>query len=134
MTPTPEPEPRPRKRRATRRLLVVVAVVLVVCCGGSAVASRALFKWYNSAAGPAQATTEKFRPDLEKDDTAGAYGLLCADVQAHLSQGSFTNLIHAEARLRSHKIVGTSISTVNGTTTSLITADLTREGNIHDRH
>jgi hypothetical protein len=134
MTPTPEPEPRPRKRRTTRRLLVVVAVVLVVCCGGGAVASWALFKWYNSAAGPAQATTETFLTDLEKDDTAGAYGLLCADVRTHLSQDAFANLVHAEARLRSHKIVGTSISTVNGTTTSLVTADLTRDGNIHDRH
>ena len=130
----PPHRPPPRRRRPVRHVLIIVAVVLVVCCGGAAVAGYGLFRWYNSAAGPAQATAETFLSKLEHDDTAGAYQLLCPDVRAHLPQNSFTNLVHAQPALRSHKVVGTSVATVNGTTTALITADLTRADTTRDRH
>jgi hypothetical protein len=134
MTDVPPPGPAPRRPNTVRRVLIIIAVVLVVCCAGAVAAGYGLFRWYSSAAGPAQATTETFLADLERDDTAGAYGLLCNDSRSHLSRDSFTNLVHAQPRLRSHKIVGTSVSTVNGTTTALITADLTRDGGVRDRH
>ena len=90
--------------------------------------STGLFRWYNSAAGPAQAATETFLTRLERGDTAGAYQLLCADERNRLSQAAFTDLVHARPQLRRHKIVGTSVAVVNGTSTALITVDLTRAG------
>ncbi|OLB74176.1 MAG: hypothetical protein AUI14_24215 [Actinobacteria bacterium 13_2_20CM_2_71_6] len=133
MTVTPAPGPAPRRRSTGKRLLVVLAVVLVVCCGGAVAAAWALFKWYDSAAGPAQAATETFLTDLEKDNTSGAYALLCTDVRGHLNQQGFADLVAAQKRLRSHKIVGTSVSTVNGKASALITTDLTREGGVQER-
>jgi hypothetical protein len=113
--------------------VLIVVVVLAACCAGGGIASWALLKWYATAAGPAQKVTEDFFTDLEKDDTGAAYGLLCADVRAHLPEDSFANFVHAEHRVRGHKVVGTSVQTVNGTSTALITTDLTREGGVHDR-
>jgi hypothetical protein len=132
MTEEP-PAPAPRRRRNTRRLVIILAVVLVACCVGGGIASWALLKWYATAAGPAQKVTEDFLTDLEKDDTAAAYRLVCADVREHFTENSFASVVHAQPRLRSHKVVGTSVQTVNGTSTALITADLSREGGVHDR-
>jgi hypothetical protein len=126
-------EPAARPRRNTRRLVFIIVVVLAACCVGGGVASWALLKWYGTQAGPAQKVTEDFFTDLEKDDTAGAYKLLCADVRGHLPEDSFTNFVHAEKRIRGHKVVGTSVQTVNGTATALITTDLSREGGVQDR-
>src|SRR3982751_1776572 len=127
------PAPAPGRRRITRRLVIIVAVVLVACCAGGGIASWALLRWYATAAGPAQKVTEDFFTDLEKDDTGAAYGLPCPDVRAPLPESSFAGYVHAEPRLRGHKVVGTSVQTVNGTSTALITTDLTREGGVHDR-
>ena len=132
--PPPPPAVPPRRRRNVRRLVIILVVVLVACCAGGGVASWALLKWYATAAGPAQKVTEDFLTDMEKDDTGAAYRLLCADVRGHLPEDSFADVVHAQPRLRGHKVVGTSVSTVNGTSTALITADLTRDGNVHDRH
>jgi hypothetical protein len=126
-------EPAARPRRNPRRLALIIVVALAACCAGGGGVSWALLKWYGTQAGPAQKVTEDFLTDLEKDDTAGAYKLLCADVRAHLPEESFTDFVHAEKRMRGHKVVGTSVQTVNGTATALITADLTREGGVHDR-
>jgi len=135
MTPVPPPlGPPPRRRPALRRVLVIVAVVLVVCCAGGTAAGYGLFRWYNSAAGPAQAATETFLTRLERGDTAGAYQLLCADERNRLSQAAFTDLVHARPQLRRHRIVGTSVAVVNGTSTALITVDLTRAGEAAERH
>jgi len=122
-----------RPRRNTRRLVLIIVVVLAACCAGGGVASWALLKWYGTQAGPAQKVTEDFFTDLEKDDTAAAYKLLCADVRGHLPEDSFAGFVHAEKRIRGHKVVGTSVSTVNGAATALITADLSREGGVSDR-
>jgi hypothetical protein len=132
--PPAPPPPAPRQRRNVKRLVVVLVVMLVVCCAGTVAVGWALVNWYDRPDGPARAAAEKFLTALEKDDTAGAYRGLCTDVRDHLSQESFTNLIHAQPRLRGHKVVTTSVATVNGNPTALVTADLTREGNVRDRH
>jgi hypothetical protein len=134
MTDPPPPGAAPGRRPAVRRVMIIVMVVLAVCCAGSIAAGYGLLRSYASAARPAQAAAEKFLDDLERDDTAGAYRLLCADVRAHLPEDSFADLVHAQPRLRGHRVVGTSVSKVNGTTTALITADLTREGAAKERH
>jgi len=127
-------EPTARPRRNTRRLVLIIVVALAACCAGGGVVSWALLKWYGTQAGPAQKVTEDFLTDLEKDDPGAAYRLLCGDVRAHLTGDSFAAFVHAQPRLRSHKVVRTSVQTVNGTSTALITADLTREGGVHDTH
>jgi hypothetical protein len=134
MTITPSDGPPPRRSSTLRRILIIVAVVLVVCCGGAVAAGFGLYRWYDSAAGPAQETTDRFLGALESGDPAKAYPLLCPTVRASLSERSFVNYVTAQPRLRSHRIVGTSVSTVNGRQSALITAELTREGGGHDRH
>jgi hypothetical protein len=134
MTITPEPGAPKSGDRTVKRLLIIAAVMLVVCCGGAAAAGYGIFRWYGAAAGPAQDKTDAFLGALEAGDAAKAYPLLCPTTRAHLSEASFTNLVAAQARLRSHKIVGTSVSTVNGQQSALITADLTRDGGVHERH
>jgi hypothetical protein len=136
----PEPEPRvrpapgpvPRRNRTTRRLLIIALVVLVVCCGGGAVTGWALYHWYDAGAGPAVVAANAFLSDLERDDTPKAYTRLCPDVTAHLTQDAFTGQEHERPRLRSHKITHASIATVNGVPTSLVIAQLTRDGGVQE--
>jgi hypothetical protein len=134
MTITPPDGPPPRRSSALKRLLIIGAVVLVVCCGGAAAASFGIYRWYNSAAGPAQDTTDSFLGDLERGDTAKAYSMLCPSMRARLSERSFGNYVAAQSKLRSHKIVATSVSNVNGRQGALVTVDLVREGGGPDRH
>jgi hypothetical protein len=133
MTITPEPGAPKSGNRPVKRLLVIAAVMLVVCCGGAVAAAFGIYR-YGSPAGPAREKTDAFLAALEAGDAAKAYPLLCPTNRAHLSEASFTNLVAAQARLRSHKIVGTSVSTVNGQRSALITTELTRDGGIHERH
>jgi hypothetical protein len=116
----------PRKRRPGRNLMVILVVVAVVCCGGAAAAAYALFK-LGTGVGPPRTAADTFLSDVERGDTAGAYGLLCGAVRAQLSQDSFTAFVAAQSHLRSHKIVDTSVSTVNGQASAVVTADLTRD-------
>jgi hypothetical protein len=133
MTITPEVGP-PRRSSALNRVLIIVTVVVVVCCAGGAATVYGFYRLYNSAAGPAREATDRFLGALEAGDAAKAYPLLCPTTRAHLSQTSFTNLVAAQPRLRSHKIVGTSVSTVNGRRSALITTDLTSDGGARERH
>ncbi len=119
--------PAPRKRRTGRNLVVIAVVVAVVCCGGAAAAAYAFYRVLGDAVGPPRAAADTFLSDLEKGDTTGAYGLLCGTVRGHLSQDSFTAFVAAQSHLRSHRIVGTSVSTVNGQASAVVTADLTRD-------
>src|SRR6266516_4881843 len=134
MTITPPDGPPPRRSSPLKRALIIVAVMVVVCCAGAVAAGFGLNRWYDSGAGAAQKTTDTFLGDLESGDPAKAYPLLCPAVRASLSERSFVNYVAAQQRLRSHKIVATSVSTVNGRQSALVTADLVREGGGHDRH
>jgi hypothetical protein len=134
MTITPEAGPPPRRSSRLKRILIIVAVVVVVCCAGTVAASYGLYRWYDKAAGPAQQTTDTFLADLEAGDAAKAYPLLCPTVRGSLSERSFVNFVAAQPRLRSHRIVAASVSTVNGRQNALVTADLVHDGGGHDRH
>ena len=133
MTPPPVPPSAPRRRRPGRRLLVILAVVVVVCCGGTLATSYALVRGFGSGAGPAQAAADRFLTDLEKDDTAAAYALVCPSITAKLNRQQFTDGVHSVPRLRGHKIVAASVSTVDGVPTAEVTTDLTRDGGGHER-
>jgi uncharacterized membrane protein len=135
MTPVPPPPgPPPRRRAALRRVLIIVAVVVAVCCAGGIAAGYGLVHWGNSAAGPARDATGTFLTRLEKGDTTGAYQLLCADERNRLSQAAFADQVHAQPPLRNHTIVDVSVAVVNGTSTALVTVDLTRDGAAVERH
>src|SRR5436190_3610308 len=120
--------PPPPKRRRVRIVLTVVTVVVVLCCGGTVAGIYAYYHAAGAAAGAAKATTEAFLTGLERDDTAGAYQLLCADVRSRLSGDAFAGYVHQQPRLQSHRIVDTSVSVVNGVDTVLVTADLRDAG------
>jgi len=133
MTPPPVPPPAPRRRRPGRRVLVILAVVVVVCCGGTVATSYALVRGFGAGAGPAQAAADRFLTDLEKDDTAAAYAVVCPSITGKLNQQQFTDGVHTVPRLRSHKIVAVSTSTVDGVPTGEVTTDLTRDGGARER-
>lgn len=109
-------------------MLTVVTVVVVLCCGGAAAGAYAYLHGSNSAATAAQHSTETFLNSLQRDDTAGAYQLLCADVRSRLSGPAFASYVHQQPRLQDHRIVDTSVSVVNGVDTALVTADLVAAG------
>jgi len=134
MTTTPEPA-RPEQGSGTvKRLLVIAVVMAVVCCGGAAAVVFGVYRWYGAAAGPAQDKADAFLGALEAGDTAKAYPLLCPSTRAHMSKTFFTGRVAAQPRLRSHKVVGTSVSKVNGQQSALVTTELTRDGGVHERH
>jgi len=122
MTDTPPP----RRPRTLRRVLLIVAVVLVVCCGGAAAAGFGIYKWYNGAAGPAQDVTNEYLGDLETGQPAAAYALTCPDFRSNISEASFVATQKQRPQPRSHKIVGTSVETVNGQRNALITVTVAR--------
>jgi hypothetical protein len=103
----------------------------LVSCILAAVALLA--RCYAYSAGPGEKVTEDFLTDLEKDDTAAAYRLLCLEVRAQLGEGSFADFVHAQHGLRGHTVVDTSESTVDGTDTALVTVDLAQTDGGRDR-
>jgi hypothetical protein len=125
MTDVPPP---PRRRRRLRWILAVLAVVFVLCCGGTAAGGYAYYHRTGAAAGAAQASTEAFLTSLERDDTAAAYVLLCADVRSRLSGDAFAGYVHQQPRLQAHRIVDRSVAVVDGVDTALVTADLVDAG------
>src|SRR5436305_5168862 len=106
MTLTPAPGPTPPARRGVgRNLLIVLSVVAVVCCGGTVAAGVALYRGFGAAVGPPRDAANRFLSDVESGDTAGAYGLLCDTVRAHLTQPSFADLLAGQGHLASHMVV-----------------------------
>lgn len=122
MTDTPPP----RRPRTLRRVLLIVAVVLVVCCGGAVAAGFGIYKWYNGAAGPAQAALDGYLGDIEAGHTSAAYAKTCPDFRAHVSEALFTSVETRAPTPKSHKITGTSVSTVNGQRSALIAVAVTQ--------
>ena len=117
------PAPAP-KRSPLRWILVIVAVVLVVCCGGAGVSVFAIYKLASSAAAPARDATDRYFAALEAGHPADAYAQTCPDFRSRITERDF---LDAEATPpRGHRIVGTSVSTVNGQRSALITVDVTR--------
>jgi hypothetical protein len=125
MTDTPPP----RRPRTLRRVLTIVAVVLVVCCGGAAAAGFGFYKWYNGAAGPAQAALDSYLGDIEAGRPAAAYPKTCPNFRAHVSEDAFTQYESRSPTPKSHRITATSVSTVNGQSSALITVAVTRSDN-----
>jgi hypothetical protein len=123
--------PPPRRSRTLRRVLILVAVVLAACCGGAAATGFFLYRWYNGEAGPAQATTNEYLGDLETGRPAAAYALTCPDFRSRVTEHTFTEAESTPPR--GHRIVSSSVSTVNGQRSALITVSLTRAGGSTDR-
>jgi hypothetical protein len=122
MTDTPPP----RRSRTLRRVLIIVAVVLVVCCAGAAAAAFGIYKWYNGAAGPAQATVDLYLGELEAGHPGPAYLRTCPEFRSHVSRDAFITYESQAPTPKSHRITGTSISTVNGQSSALVSVAVTR--------
>jgi hypothetical protein len=115
----------PRRSSPVRRVLVILAVVLVVCCAGAAAAGFGLYRWYRSEAGPAQAVADEYLRDLESGRPSAAYALTCPDFRSHIDENTFVRVQTATPQPRAHRVVATSVATVNGRRTALITMELT---------
>lgn len=122
MTDTPPP----RRPRTLRRVLLIAAVVMVVCCGGVVAVGFGFYKWFNSAAGAAEAAVDGYLGDLEAGRTSAAYAKTCPDFRAHVSENAFTGFETRTPTPRSHRITNTSVSNVNGQNSALIAVAVTR--------
>jgi hypothetical protein len=113
----------PRNNRRT--LLIVVGAVLVLCCAGGVVGGFALYHGVGQTTGPAKDATDGFLRDIEAARYVSAYDRLCGRAKAAATEAQFEASERLKAPIRSHKITGIEVSTVNGEQTALVTAALT---------
>jgi hypothetical protein len=130
----PMPPPPPQKSNTLRTVLIVVGSILVLCCIGGVVGGIFLFKGVNKAVGPVRDAADEFVTDLEEDDTTAAYVLLCQDTRNAFSQITFAEGVSSQSKISSHKIDGTMIRNVNGSTSATVTASLTMSSGFVDQH
>jgi len=123
----------PRGRGPIRRVLVIVAVVLVVCCGGGIAAAYGLFHLVNGETDAARGTAERYLADLEAGRPADAYQLTCPDFRSHIDEATFVKVQRDTTQARSHRITDTSVSSVNGQRSALVTVELTKPDGSGDR-
>jgi hypothetical protein len=123
----------PRRSSPLRRALVILGVVLAVCCVGAAAAGFGIYKWYGSEAGPAQSVADRYLSDLEAGNPTAAYALTCPDFKAHIDQATFVKVEGQTPQPRSHRVVGTSVATVNGQRSAIVTMDVTSASGDHTR-
>ncbi len=115
----------PRRRSPIRRVLVILLVVLVVCCAGGLAALYGLVHLVNGQTAAARGTADRYLSDLEAGRPADAYQLTCPDFRSHIDQATFVKVEHDTPQPRSHRITDTSVSTVNGQRSALVTVELT---------
>ncbi|MEV0267920.1 hypothetical protein AB0H43_04020 [Hamadaea sp. NPDC050747] len=110
------------------RVLITVGIVLVLCCGGVAFGVYKLVDTVSDAVAPARDAAVAFLDEVEDGDDAGAYALLCDDVQQMMSPSQFASGVEQRGRIKDHKITGVSVNTTNGVTAGTVTATLTEAG------
>lgn len=130
----PMPPPPPPKSKTLRTVLIVVGSILVLCCIGGVVGGVFLFKSVKTAVGPVQDVADEFVTDLEQGDTTAAYALLCQDTRGVFPPTTFAEGVSSQPKISSHKIDGTMIRNVNGSTSATVTAALTLSTGFVDRH
>lgn len=126
--------PQPPERRTLRTVLIVVGVVVVLCCGGAGIGGFFLYKGIKGATDPARQAAESFVGDLEADDADAAYGLLCSDTRTRYTREVFVQGIAKQPKIRSHKVNGVNVSSVNGRTSATVNMALILDSGFTDRH
>jgi hypothetical protein len=130
----PMPPPPPQKSKTLRTVLIVVGSVLLLCCIGGVVGGVFLYKGVKTSVAPVQDAADEFVTDLEQGDTSAAYALLCQDTRSAFSPTTFAAGVSSQPKISSHKINGTMVRTVNGSTSATVTAALTLSTGFVDQH
>jgi Domain of unknown function (DUF4878) len=128
------PAPPPKRSHTLRNVLIIVGVVVVLCCGGAVTAGVVLVNKGLGALKPAQDATNAFVTALESGDYPGAYGRLCASTQADFTLDQFSQCVRSQPQIRSHRIVGAYINSVNGHTNATVTEELTQDSGFVQTH
>jgi hypothetical protein len=109
-----------------------VGIVAVVCCAGGITAGVLAVRAGDSANSAVRDAGDAFINDLQDNNYSGAYGGMCASLRNQFTLDQFTQQVQSRPHIRSHGITFTSVANVNGHTTGLIDAKLTRDGGVSD--
>ncbi|MEV4641012.1 hypothetical protein AB0J80_27090 [Actinoplanes sp. NPDC049548] len=115
-------------------MLIVVGVVSVLLCAGGLTGGYFFFRAVQKATGPARQAADGFVTDLESGNAGAAYGRLCADTRRDFTRDEFVQGLNGQPRIRSHRIVGVSVSDSNGRVSALVTAELKLDTGFVDQH
>lgn len=129
----PAPPP-PKNNNTLRIVLIVVGALCALCCCGGVVGGVYLFHSYQKESGPAGDATDRFVTDLENDDAAGAYTLLCDNVHGVMSADEFAAGLAAQPKILGHKSTGVKVTTGTGGTTAIVSMNLTTAGGFVNQH
>jgi hypothetical protein len=124
----------PKRRSTNRSVLSIVGIVLLVCFGGLLVGGFYLITSVRNATVPVRDAGEAFAGDLEAGNLDGAYGRLCRATRGDYSREEFAAVERAQPALTGHRILGVTVSTVNGRRTGQVIAELTRANGSVERH
>ncbi len=105
----------------------------MVCCG-LATGGWLLVRNITQAAGPARTAADGFLADLEAANYSGAYERLCDRTRDQFTRDAFESGVRAQPKLRSHRILTTSVTTINGRASGFVSAELTYDNGFVDRH
>jgi len=119
MTFTP-PAPPVKRGNNTRTILIVVGSVLALCCILGVIGGVFFFRTLSESMEPAQGAATAYVDDLMAGNYSSAYGRMCDKVHQRVSEAEYTRIQSAQLKIRSYKIVGTNIRTVNATTTATV--------------
>ncbi len=132
--PYPMQPPSPRKSNTTKIVLIVVGAVLMLCCAGGVVGGFAIYHTAKNTFGPARETVDTFLDDLESRNYDGAYNGLCQSTQEAFSRERFSEIVTNRPRPSSHNVTNTQVSSGNGVTRGMVTAQLSYADGSSDTH
>jgi hypothetical protein len=128
------PPPPPKNNNTLRIVLIVVGSLVALCCCAGVVGGGFLFFSYKKESGPAGDATDRFVTDLEQNDTAGAYGLLCDKVHRVISADEFAAGVSSQPRIVSHESTGVRVNTGTAGTTATVSMNLTMVNGFVNSH
>ncbi len=110
-----------------RTVWIVVGAALVVVCAGTVAGGYALLRGAGTDTGPARAAADAFLRDIQGGHYISAYGRLCDRTHTNYSEAQFTAYAQGQPKIRSYKITGVDLSTVNGDDSALVTVAITQD-------
>jgi hypothetical protein len=115
-------------------VLIVVGIVVAVCCVAGIAGGIYLFTSINRATGPARDAADAFVRELEVGDTQDAYNMLCRSTKERFSPDAFASGVRSQPRITGHRILNTTVNTVNGRSSAQVTLELSYESGFTERH
>jgi hypothetical protein len=105
-----------------------VGIVAVVCCAGGITAGVLAVRADDSANSAVRDAGNAFINDLQDNNYSQAYGRMCTSLHNQLTLDQFTQQVQSKPHISGHRVTSTSVVDVNGRTTGLVDAQLTRDG------